>query len=302
MRLRQLEYFLAVWESGSFSAAAARLYVSQPSLSQQMRSLEKELGAQLLERGRHGLALTPAGRVFLPHAERVLRAVGEAADAVHQVVEGRSGDVHVLTVRSIASGILPPSAVRWHSLFPTAVLRVHDFSHRRALEEAVRGGQGDIAVGPRPELWEGPVVSLGYEEMVLVGPAGRETGSAVVERDELTAADWILYEPEQGMSEIVDRTATALGFTPRAVARTGQVAAALLFAMEGLGVALVPNNAVPGGWIRHARRIGPGVYREIVAYSRSTPTQLAQRYRDLLTSLELPLTSATELPAGALRC
>ncbi|MEU1995542.1 LysR family transcriptional regulator [Nocardia gamkensis] len=301
MRLRQLEYFLAVWESGSFSAAAARLYVSQPSLSQQMRSLEKELGAQLLERGRHGLALTPAGRAFLPHAERVLQAVGEAADAVHQVVEGRSGDVHVLTVRSIASGILPSSAVRWHSLFPTAVLRVHDFSHRRALEEAVRGGQGDIAVGPRPELWEGPVVSLGYEEMVLVGPAGHDTGSTV-EVDELAAADWILYEPEQGMSEIVDRAATALGFTPRAVARTGQVAAALLFAMEGLGVALVPNNAVPGGWIRHARRIGPGVYREIVAYSRSTPTQLAQRYRDLLASLELPLTAAEKLPAGALRC
>lgn len=301
MRLRQLEYFLAVWESGSFSAAAARLYVSQPSLSQQMRLLEKELGAQLLERGRHGLALTPAGRAFLPHAERVLRAVGEAADAVHQVVEGRSGDVHVLTVRSIASGILPPSAVRWHSLFPTTVLRVHDFSHRRALEEAVRSGQGDIAVGPRPELWEGPVVSLGYEEMVLVGPAGRDTGSTV-ELHELVAADWILYEPEQGMSEIVDRTATALGFTPRAVARTGQVAAALLFAMEGLGVALVPSNAVPGGWIQHARRIGPGVYREIVAYSRSTPTQLAQRYRDLLIALELPLTSATDLPAGALRC
>ncbi|MBF6228827.1 LysR family transcriptional regulator [Nocardia abscessus] len=301
MRLRQLEYFLAVWESGSFSAAAARLYVSQPSLSQQVRLLEKELGAQLLERGRHGLALTPAGRAFLPHAERVLRAVGEAADAVRQVVEGRSGDVHVLTVRSIASGILPPSAVRWHSLFPTAVLRLHDFSHRRALEEAVRGGQGDIAVGPRPELWEGPVVSLGYEEMVLVGPAGRDTGSPV-ELDELAAADWILYEPEQGMSEIVGRTATALGFTPRAVARTGQVAAALLFAMEGMGVALVPNNAVPGGWIRHARRIGPGVYREIVAYSRGTPTQLAQRYRDLLTSLELPLTSVKELPPGALRC
>ncbi|MEU5761192.1 LysR family transcriptional regulator [Nocardia sp. NPDC047648] len=301
MRLRQLEYFLAVWESGSFSAAAARLYVSQPSLSQQIRSLEKELGAQLLERGRHGLVLTPAGRVFLPRAERVLQGAGEAADAVRQVVEGRSGDVHVVTVRSIASGILPPSAVRWHSLFPTAVLRVHDFSHRRALEEAVRNGQGDLAVGPRPELWEGPVVSLGYEEMVLVGPMGRDTGSRV-EPDELAAADWILYEPEQGMSEIVDRTATTLGFTPRAVARTGQVTAALLFAMEGLGVALVPNNAVPGGWVQHTRRIGPGVYREIVAYSRSAPTQLAERFRDLLTSLELPLTAPTELPEGALRC
>nr|WP_280248701.1 LysR family transcriptional regulator [Nocardia abscessus] len=88
--MRQLEYFLAVRESGAFSAAAARLYVSQPSLSQQIRSLEKELGAVLLERGPHGLALTPAGRVFLPQAPRVLRAAEEPADAVHQVVEGEA--------------------------------------------------------------------------------------------------------------------------------------------------------------------------------------------------------------------
>lgn len=66
MQLRQLEYFLAVWEAGSFSGAAARLYVTQPSLSQQIGALEKELGAVLLERGRQGVTLTPAGRVFLP--------------------------------------------------------------------------------------------------------------------------------------------------------------------------------------------------------------------------------------------
>jgi len=61
--------------------------------------------------------------------------------------------VHVLTVRSVASGVLPPSAARWHSLFPTTVLRLHDFSHRRDLEEAARSGQGDLAVGPRPSAW-----------------------------------------------------------------------------------------------------------------------------------------------------
>ncbi|HET6242671.1 MAG TPA: LysR family transcriptional regulator, partial [Arthrobacter sp.] len=65
MQLRQLEYFLAIWESGSFSGAASRLYVTQPSLSQQIRILEKELGSALLERGRHGVTLTPAGRAFL---------------------------------------------------------------------------------------------------------------------------------------------------------------------------------------------------------------------------------------------
>ncbi|MGW2524405.1 LysR family transcriptional regulator [Streptomyces sp. NPDC001617] len=301
MQLRQLEYFIGICEAGSFSAAAVRLYVTQPSLSQQIRALEKELGADLLERGRHGITLTPAGRVFLPQAQRAIQAVQDAQDSVRQVVEGRKGDVHVLTVRSVASGILPSSAARWHSLFPSTVLRLHDFSHRRALEDAVRSGQGDIAVGPRPSSWEGPVVSLGYEEMVVVGPVGHEA-EEVAEPAELAGADWVLYEPEQGMSEVVDWVAAHLGFTPRAVAGTGQVAAALLFAVEGLGMTVAPQNAVPLGWARHARRIGSGFYRELVAYSRRHPSQLAERYRDMLTSLELPLTAQEDLPEDAVRC
>ncbi|MFD7323326.1 LysR family transcriptional regulator [Streptomyces sp. NPDC059875] len=302
MQLRQLEYFIAICEAGSFSGAAVRLYVAQPSLSQQIRALEKELGAELLERGRHGVTLTPAGRIFLPQAQRAVQAVQDAQDSVRQVVEGRKGDVHVLTVRSVASGILPSSAARWHSLFPSTVLRLHDFSHRRALEDAVRSGQGDIAVGPRPTSWEGPVVSLGYEEMVVIGPAGPHGAEEVAEPAELTDADWVLYEPEQGMSQVVDWMAAHLGFTPRAVARTGQVSAALLFAVEGLGMTVAPENAVPLGWARHARRIGPGFYRELVSYSRKHPSQLAERYRDLLTSLELPLIAEGDLPEGAVRC
>ncbi|WP_105967732.1 LysR family transcriptional regulator [Streptomyces geranii] len=300
MQLRQLEYFLAICEVGSFSGAAARLYVTQPSLSQQIRALENELGADLLERGRHGVSLTPAGRIFLPRAQSAVQAVQDAHDSVRQVVEGRKGDVHVLTVRSVASGILPSSAARWHSLFPSTVLRLHDFSHRRDLEEAVLGGRGDIAVGPRPASWDGPVTSLGYEEMVVIGPAEHPSDTAV-EPAELTKADWVLYEQEQGMSEVVDRMATHCGFTPRAVARTGQVSAALLFAVEGIGLAVVPENAVPLRWAGHARSIGPGFYRELVTFSRKHPSQLAARYQDMLTSLELPLTAEQDLPPGAFR-
>lgn len=301
MQLRQLEYFLAIWASGSFSEAATRLYVTQPSLSQQIRILEKELGTELLERGRHGVTLTPAGRAFLPQAQRVVQAACDAKDSVRKVIEGREGDVHVLTVRSVASGVLPPSAARWHSLFPTIVLRLHDFSHRRDLEDAARGGQGDIAVGSRPSFWDGPAVSLGYEEMVVVGPAGYDADEAV-EPAELASADWVLYEPEQGMSEVVDWVAASLGFSARAVARTGQVSAALQFAIEGMGLALAPQNAVPTAWSKHARRIGPGVFRELVAFSRKQPSPLAEQYRDTLTLAELPLTGGHELPPDALRC
>jgi len=64
---------------------------------------------------------------------------------------------------------------------------------------------------------------------------------------------------------------------------------------------VTPENAVPLRWSRHTRRIGAGLFRELVVYSRKLPSQLSARYRDMLTSLELPLTAEQDLPEGALR-
>ncbi|MEU2265649.1 hypothetical protein ABZ568_04215 [Streptomyces olindensis] len=64
---------------------------------------------------------------------------------------------------------------------------------------------------------------------------------------------------------------------------------------------VAPENAVPLRWSRHARRIGTGYFRELVVFSRKQPSQLAERYRDLLTSVELPLTTERGLPEGAVR-
>jgi DNA-binding transcriptional LysR family regulator len=298
VRLRQLEYLIAICEQGSFSAASQRLLVAQPSLSQQIRALEHELGAELFERGRHGVALTPAGRVFLPHARAVIAATEAARASIADLVNGRLGELHVLTIRSVASGILPGSIARWHDLFPGIVLRLHDYSHRRDLEDAVREGRGDLAIGPRPPDWDGEIVSLGFESLVVAGggPYGDETAKV----EDLAAGEWVLFEPEQGMSEVLDWMAYKLRFKPRVAARVGQVAAALNLAIEGVGLAVVPENAVPHAWRNRVRRFKPPLYREIVAYSRSSSLpQLARRYVELLGSVELPLTRTEDIEHDA---
>ena len=81
MELRPLRYFTAVAEELNFRRAAERLHVAQPALSNQIRQLEEELGARLLDRDRHHVALTAAGKVFLEHGRHVLRAAGEAVRA-----------------------------------------------------------------------------------------------------------------------------------------------------------------------------------------------------------------------------
>src|SRR3954453_15789901 len=93
MKLTQLTYFLATIEHGSFSAAANSLLLSQPSLSEQIRRLEAELGVPLFVGGGRGIELTDAGRLFQPHAERTLAEAQSALESVREVRELVAGTV-----------------------------------------------------------------------------------------------------------------------------------------------------------------------------------------------------------------
>ena len=168
MTLRQLECFLAVAAEGSFTRAAERIGIAQPSLSQQIRALEAELGGALLER-------LPTGR--RAHACRASAAAGgprrgrgceRAARGARTALGLESGEIEIATVRSIAVGILPTALRLWNARHPDVMVRLHEHSNRRNLEESVRRGNGDIAVGPRPADWAGPLEPLGYEQFVVV--------------------------------------------------------------------------------------------------------------------------------------
>src|SRR5438874_2939471 len=85
MQLAQVEGFVEVAHRGNLSRAAETLFITQPALTARLRSLESEVGTALFRRGRRGMALTDAGRAFLPHAERALRALRDGAAIVGQV-------------------------------------------------------------------------------------------------------------------------------------------------------------------------------------------------------------------------
>lgn len=105
--LRQLEYFVTVVDEGSFTAAAQLLHVSQPGLSHQIQALERELGGPLLERLPRRVRLTPAGRTVLPHARASLAHAERAGSAGRRASGIATGELHVGTLFSISTGILP---------------------------------------------------------------------------------------------------------------------------------------------------------------------------------------------------
>ena len=95
MELRHVRYFVAAAEELSFRRAAERLHVSQPALSVQIQQLEDELGTALLDRDRHHVALTPAGKVFLDHGRRLLRGADEAMRAAGRAARGETGRLSI---------------------------------------------------------------------------------------------------------------------------------------------------------------------------------------------------------------
>src|SRR5438270_5352522 len=106
--LRQVSYFVTVAEAGSFTVAARKLRIAQPSLSQQVQALERDIGAILLERTSRGVRLTTAGREVLPEARAMLAAAQRARMAARQTETLEGGELQIATVRSLAVGGLPP--------------------------------------------------------------------------------------------------------------------------------------------------------------------------------------------------
>jgi DNA-binding transcriptional LysR family regulator len=284
MNLRQLRYFLTIADEGSFTRAAQQLLVAQPSLSQQIKALERELGGPLLERLPKGVRLTAAGKAFLPEARAAVAHADRARRNARSALGLQAGELEVATVTSVAYGLLPPAFERWRERYPATTIALREYTHRRALDDAVRTGVGDIAVGPRPPQWSGPVVELGWEEFVAILPTTDplSTRTRAIRLEELAERDWVLFGPSHGLSELILETCARAGFTPRRTVETGQVAAAAHLAAAGLGVTIIPNNVVPHGLRAAVRSLRTPLVREVVAFTRREWSPLADAFLEVL--------------------
>jgi len=142
MELRHLKYFVAVAEEQNITRAAARLHVSQPPLSRQLRDLEHELGVTLFERGPKAVRLTQAGKRFLPEARAVLQRVDEAMQSVKNI---RARELNVGYAPSPTLEILPAALRSFRRLEPDAQVLLHDLSTGEMLT-GLRDASLDLAL------------------------------------------------------------------------------------------------------------------------------------------------------------
>lgn len=248
MQIRQLEYFLAVANDGSFTAAAERLHVVQSGVSAAIRSLERELGSPLFERTARGVVLSDAGSALVPYAHAVLSDAQAGADAVDEVRRGVQGTVVAGVLPVIGLVDLPPLVAAYHLRYPGVAVQLAVGGTRTLVERLDEGGL-DFAllspVGPIPEDLR--LARLGQTPFVAIVPSGHP----VAEREtpaweDLAELPFIDSPAGFGNRDLLDHHITQLGLRRRVVIEIPDATAIPRLVERGAGVAIVPRFVADG--------------------------------------------------------
>jgi LysR family hydrogen peroxide-inducible transcriptional activator len=245
MEFHQLRYVCAIAETGSFSRAAERCHVAQPSLSQQVLKLEEDLGAKLFDRLGRSVRLTEAGRAFLPHARSILHQMEAARTGVEDKRTDVRGSVTVGVIPTIAPYLMPQSVAAFSKKYPDAKLRILEET-TPVLVEGLRNLSIDVAILALP---------LRHKEFQMY-PLRTEPLYAALARDhpraraknlslrELRGEQFVMLRDGHCFRDLSVAACTRAKVNPRIAFESGQFSSLLGMVAAGVGVSLVPEMAL----------------------------------------------------------
>lgn len=244
MNLRRLKYFVKIVDVGSLTQAADLLHIAQPALSQQLATLEGEVGQQLLLRTKRGVTPTEAGKVLYRHAQSILRQCDQAVVDMHAASRGLSGSVSIgLAPGTLAATLALPLLRILRQRHPGIVPYLNE-NYGTTLSELIMSGRMDLAVlyGGRTAVHGLLFVPLLREPLYLVGPAALPQPAETVAVAALV--DYELYLPRgyNYVRKLVDEACTAAGIAARVVAEIESAKTLTAVIAEGLGATIAPAS------------------------------------------------------------
>ncbi|MEW2291269.1 LysR family transcriptional regulator [Streptomyces sp. NPDC006743] len=283
MSLRQFEYALAVAEAGSVTAAAELLHVAQPSVSQQIRGLERDLGVELFARTPTGLVPTVVGRAFLREAQVAVSASRRARATARAGADELVGELVVVVQMGFGARQLPRALSALRRRYPRLEVTVFEEPSSAELDRLCRRGVVDLALMAACERSPADAHHLGDEDFVVVLGAGHPRLAADrVELSELRGEAWVRFDRASALDGVLTNVLRDSGPAPATAARVSQTATAVRWAANGLGVTLVPASAVPHGHEHFARPVSPAVSQPVIAVLRHNPGPAETALLDLL--------------------
>ena len=242
MELRQLRYFVAIVDHGALSRAALVLHVAQPALTQQLRQLEDELGAQLLHRSAQGVLCTDAGKVFYEHARAILKQVADARSAVVQSTTRPSGSVTLGLPHSISGALALPLLMAIRARYPEISLQLTEELSGN-LADQLQSGRINLAVlfddGQMKAFTSAPLLE---EDLMFICRAGSafDPGGASVSFADALKQTLILPAQPQGVRPRIDNAARAAGLALANVIEINSIAILKSALLADMGATLLP--------------------------------------------------------------
>ncbi|GAA4920434.1 DNA-binding transcriptional LysR family regulator [Stackebrandtia albiflava] len=254
MDIRQLEYFLAVVDHGGISRAARALYLAQPSLSQAIRTLERDVGSRLFNRLGRGLVLTEAGRALVEPARQAVRSLDVARASVSAVETMVSGNLTIAAMPSPAVEPLSSMIQRFTAAFPDVTVVVRDGQVAQAVIEMVHNGRTEVGI---LSSWDHPAEAdvhlreVQRQRFVLVAPPGGDFAPGEpVPWTALSGHRLIVGEHGTGIRRLVEQIRAA-GVAVTIAVETEHREAVLPLVLKGVGVGVLAE-----AWRPLAERAG----------------------------------------------
>jgi DNA-binding transcriptional LysR family regulator len=250
--VRRLHVLREVARRGSFSGAADELYLSQSAVSQQVASLEREVGLDLLQRTRNGPKLTDAGRALLVHAEAAMARLEQAEHELAAIAGLEGGELRLASFPSASVTLLTAALSEFHSRHPEVRLTVTEAEPEQSLA-LLRSADVDLAV-----VFDHPVlpsdegdrdterVLLLTESMSVVLPRDHPLAAAdTVPLAELADEPWLCGVRPSSCGEVIVAACREAGFEPRIAFESDEYQVLQGYVAAGLGFTLLPDLALP---------------------------------------------------------
>lgn len=266
MEIRQIEYAVAVIDQGGFTRAAARLYVSQPSLSQGVANLEAELGARLFHRVGRRVVLTAAGQAFADPARQLLRDVRTVRESVEAVSALAAGTLDLVSLPTLAVDPAVQLIASFRQAHPQIAVHLLSPEDVDGLVGLVRDGRCELGLAELPVAADLVSHDLGSQEILAVCPPGAALGRGrrlAVAR--LAALALIATPPGTSTRRLVDAALASAGVRADIVVETSQREAILPLVLAGAGTTFLPASLAADAARQGAvvASLEPALYRRI---------------------------------------
>ncbi|CAL8479177.1 LysR substrate-binding domain-containing protein [Caballeronia sp. S22] len=243
MDIRQLRYFISVAEEGNFSRAAERLHISQPPLSQQIKSLEDSLRVTLFVRGRHGARLTRAGEALLVRARSIVGDCDSVEKLLRRVADGLEGYIRIGIINSVMYGPLPRTMHQFQKHNPEVEWTLHELLPDKQQEALVRG-QIDVGFACSPtEHRELRSILVYPQPLVVALPDSHPLADCRSVRLRVLSVDrFVLLNTQSPMIRGILAACITEGFQPRVLHESADPETILSLVGAGVGISILPES------------------------------------------------------------